>query len=295
MQLLAYLLLYPILWLVSVLPFRLLYLVSDVLYVFLYKIFGYRKKVVKNNLDLVFPDKSEAEKNQIMKGFYHHLCDMILESVKSMTISEKEMKKRFVFTNIEEIHTYENENRSIILMCAHYASWEWMFILQRYINHKGFGIYKRLANKHFDALAKRIRAKYDTTLITTKETIKVLTESAQKGELSISGFASDQSPKINKAYHWHEFLGINVPVHTGAEMIAKKLDMSVVFLNIEKVKRGYYQTTFETLAKNPREFQDYEITEAFFGLVEDQIHRAPEYYLWTHKRWKHKDIGNEKS
>ncbi len=245
--------------------------------------------MVRGNIDLVFPDKSEAEKKRIIKAFYHHLCDLVLESIKSMTISEAEMKKRFVFTNIEEIHALEKANKSVILICGHYASWEWMFIVQKYINHKGFGIYKRLANKYFDALAKRIRAKYNTKLITTKETIKVLTDSVNKGELSMSGFASDQSPKLNKAFHWQEFMGVKVPVHTGAEMIAKKLDMSVVYLNIEKTKRGYYQTTFKTITSNPKEYKDYEITDLFLKLLEEQIRKAPEYYLWTHKRWKHKD------
>lgn len=294
MQLIAYILIYPFLWLVSILPFRLLYIVSDMLYGSLYYIFGYRKKVVKTNLDLVFPEKSEAEKTRIMKAFYHHLCDMILESIKSMTISEAEMKKRFIFTNIEEIHALEKANKSIILMCGHYASWEWMFIVQKYIRHRGFGIYKRLANKYFDALAKRIRARYNTTLITTKETINILTESVNKGELSMSGFASDQSPKPNKAFHWQEFMGIKVPVHTGAEMIAKRLDMSIVFLDIQKIKRGYYQTTFKTMTTRPNEFENYELTDIFLKLVEKQIYKAPEYYLWTHKRWKHRDKVPEK-
>jgi KDO2-lipid IV(A) lauroyltransferase len=252
-------------------------------------VFGYRTITVKENLDLAFPDKTELEKKKIRKKFYHHLCDLILESIKSMTISESEMKKRYVFTNVEEIHKLEKENKSIVLMCGHYASWEWIFIIQKYISHKGYGIYKKLANKYFDRLVKRIRARYNTYLITTKETISVLTESKQKGELSISGFASDQSPKANKAYHWNEFMGIKVPIHTGAEMIAKKLDMAVVFFAVKKIKRGYYETTFKTLCVNPNEFENYKITDMFMKLVEKQIHEDPQYYLWTHKRWKHRD------
>jgi KDO2-lipid IV(A) lauroyltransferase len=289
MQFLAYIIIYPFLWLISILPFRLLYAFSDGLFILIYNIIGYRKKVVLANLKLVFPEKSSEEINSITKKFYHHLCDMVVESIKSMTISEKEMKKRFAFTNVEELHKHEKNNRSVILMCAHYASWEWIFILQKYVNFKGFGIYKRLNNKYFDALVKRIRARYNSFLITTKETVPILTESKQKGELSMSGFASDQSPKVDKAHHWQDFMGIKVPVHTGAEMIAKKLDMTVVFFNVEKVKRGHYETTFKTLAEYPLEFENYSITDAFVKLVEKQIHEAPEYYLWTHKRWKHRD------
>lgn len=289
MQLLAYILIYPILWLISIMPFRILYFISDCLYVLLYHIAGYRKKTVRENLKLALPEKSDEERKIIEKAFYHHLCDLILESIKSMSISEKEMKKRFVFTNVEEILKLEKINKSIILVGGHYASWEWMFIIQKYINHKGYGIYKRLRNKYFDRLAKRIRARYDTHLITTKETISTLTESKNKGELTISGFASDQSPKIQKAYHWNEFMGIKVPIHTGAEMLAKKLNMAVVFFSVKKVKRGFYETTFQTLTVKPNEFENYKITDKFMDLVEEQIKEAPEYYLWTHKRWKHRD------
>ncbi|MCK5400746.1 MAG: lysophospholipid acyltransferase family protein [Flavobacteriaceae bacterium] len=294
MQFLAYIVIYPFLWLISILPFRLLYTLSDGVFVLIYYVFGYRKRVVKENLNLIFPKKSDQEIKRITKAFYHHLCDMILESIKSMTISESEMKKRFVFTNFEEIHKITNQNKSIILMCAHYGSWEWIFILQKHTHVKGYAIYKRLANKYFDALVKRIRAKYNTFLITTKETITELTKSKMAGEISISGFASDQSPKVNKAFYWKEFMGIKVPLHTGAEMIAKKLDMAVVMFKVKRLKRGYYETTFETLALNSREYKDYEITDKFFSLVEKQILEAPEYYLWTHKRWKHRNkVPNE--
>ena len=289
MQLIAYIIIYPILWLISNLPFRLLYGLSDIIYVFIYKIFGYRTSTVKSNLELVFPDKSDKEIKAISSKFYHHLCDMIVESIKSMTISEAQLKKRYKFTNIELINDLEKKQRSIILMCAHYGSWEWIFIMQKYIKHKGYAIYKRLSNKYFDKLVKRIRARHNTSLITTKETLTVLNTCKIKGELTINGFVSDQSPKVNKAFHWNEFMGIKVPMYTGAEMLAKKLDMAVVFFGVKRIKRGYYETTFKTISENPNEFKDYEITDTFFKLVEDQILENPQYYLWTHKRWKHKD------
>ncbi|HMC00747.1 MAG TPA: hypothetical protein VKN14_06900, partial [Flavobacteriaceae bacterium] len=125
MQFLVYILVYPFLWLISILPFRLLYAFSDFLYVLIFRVFGYRKKTVKANLKLVFPEKSKEEINRITKVFYHHLCDMVLEAIKSLTISEAEMKKRFTFSNIEEIRQLEKENKSIVLMCGHYGSWEW--------------------------------------------------------------------------------------------------------------------------------------------------------------------------
>ena len=288
MQLLAFVVIYPILWVTSMLPFRLLYCVSDGLYFILYRLVGYRKKTVSENLKLVFPEKSEAERKRIEKKFYHHLCDMILEAIKSMNIHKEDMKKRFKFTNIEIIKDFEKRNKSISLMCAHYGSWEWIFILQAYTSHKTFAIYKRLNNKYFDRMIRKIRARYDSYLITTKETASVLTENKKKGLLTINGFAADQSPKKNKAYHWSKFMGIDVPVHTGAEMLSKKLDLSVVFFSVKRVKRGFYETTFKTLTEAPNNFEDYKITDQFISLVENQIYEAPEYYLWTHKRWKHR-------
>ncbi len=290
MQLLAFVLIYPLLWLVSILPFRLLYAVSDVLFFLLYHVVGYRKKTVEDNLKLVFPEKSDSERKQITKQFFRHLCDMILEAIKSMNISVEDMKARFKFTNIEVIQGYEKQQKSIALMCAHYGSWEWIFILQAYTSHLTFAIYKKLNNVYFDKLVRKIRARYDSYLITTKESIDVLTDNKKKGLMTINGFAADQTPKKEKAYHWNTFMGIEVPVHTGAEMLAKKLDMPVVFFSVKRIKRGFYETTFQTLAEHPNEFKDYEITDQFLKLVENQIHEAPQYYLWTHKRWKHRKV-----
>lgn len=250
---------------------------------------GYRKKVVQDNLRLVFPEKSDVEIKDITEKFYHHFCDMMVEGIKSLTISEAAMKKRFTFTNVDLIIDLEKQNRSIVLMCGHYGSWEWIFVLQTYLSHKGYAVYSRLGNKYFDRLVKRIRAKYNSTLITTKETIPTLVRSKAEGELTINGFVSDQSPMVSKAFHWNEFMGIKVPIHTGAEMLAKRLDMSVVFFRVERLQRGYYQTTFELLALDPNDYPNYEISDIFTKKVEKQIREAPEFYLWTHRRWKHRD------
>lgn len=288
MQRLAFYIVYPLLKLISILPFKLLYLLSDIVFVLMYTIFGYRKKVVRANLKLAFPEKTTKERNKIMRAFYRHLCDLIFEAIKSMHISEEKLKKRFKFENIEMIRGIENQNKSIVLMLSHYGNWEWIFIMQSFIKSRGYGVYKRLRNKHFDKLVRDIRAKFNTDLITTKETIEILTKSKLNNELSISGFISDQSPKPQKAYHWNEFMGVYVPVHTGAELLAKKFDSTVVFAAIDKVKRGHYTCRFETLASKPSEFDDYQITDRFLKLTEDQIKKKPEYYLWTHKRWKHR-------
>jgi KDO2-lipid IV(A) lauroyltransferase len=287
MQLIAYILLYPFLWLISILPFRVLYIISDVIYILIYHILGYRKKVVNSNLHLAFPDKTDDEIKTIRKKFYHHLCDMLLESIKSITISEAEMKKRYVFKNVEAVHKLEKENKSIVLFMGHYASWEWVFILQKHVNHIGYAVYKQLSNKYFDALVKRIRAKYNSYLITTKETFPTLIQAKQDNQLTLNGFVFDQSPKLDKAIHWQNFMGKKVPVHVGAEILAKRLDMATLFLKVKKIKRGYYEATIMDIIKDPKSIEDFKITDTYLKHVEEEILEAPEFYLWTHKRWKH--------
>ncbi len=287
MQLIVYLLIYPILWIISILPFPVFYLFSDFVYFLTYYIIGYRKRVVRANIKLALPHLTESERLKIEKKFYSHMCDMFLEMIKTISISQKEIEKRFTFSNMDLYYELEKKNKSIALLCAHYASYEWVVSMNYHIHHKGFGIYKKLANPYFDTLVKRIRSKFKAELITTKDTINTITENHKNRLLSIYGFASDQSPKPYAAYHWAPFMGHVVPVHTGAEMLAKRFDMNVIFLKTKKVKRGYYEASFEILSEDVKSVPNYEITDKFLKLVEEQIYEAPEFYLWTHKRWKH--------
>jgi KDO2-lipid IV(A) lauroyltransferase len=205
-----------------------------------------------------------------------------------MSISRKEIEKRFVFTNMNIYLELEKKGKSIAVMMAHYASYEWAISMNYYSQFQGYGIYKKIANTYFDKLVKDIRGKFKATLITTRETIPVIQENAKLGHLGVYGFASDQSPQLSKTFHWTAFMGIETPVHTGAEMLAKRFDMNVVFLRVKKVKRGYYEATYENMFDNPMEIPNYKISDEFLKRVEKQILEAPEFYLWTHKRWKHK-------
>ena len=287
MQFLVYIIAYPFLWLVSILPFPIFYALSDVIYFLIYHIIGYRKKTVRNNLALALPQLSEAERRVIEKKFYQHFCDMFLEMAKTMTISEEEINKRFVITNPELVTEYEQKGKSIMLLASHYASWEWLLALNKKLSFQGVGVYKKLANKYFDKLVIDIRSKYNTKLVVTRETIPLIANNQRKGILSMYGMASDQSPKNDRIIHWGNFMGIDVPVHTGAEVLAKKYDLTVLFAKVEKVKRGYYQATLIPLTDDPKSIPNFEITNMFIKEVEKQIHEAPEYYFWTHKRWKH--------
>ena len=289
MQLLVYVLTYPFLRLLSLLPFSALYMVSDFVFFLVYRVFGYRKKVVRSNLELVFPDKPVPELRRIEKAFYRHMCDMFLEMIKTISITAPEIQKRYTFTNIEEFLQFEKKKQSVMLMLPHYASWEWVFSLNTQMTSAAYGIYQPLTNKYFDRLVRSLRAKWGTTLITTKEIWDIAAQNNKENKLAVYGIISDQSPMIRKAHYWAPFMGITVPMHTGAEYLCKKFNFPVLFLKVEKVKRGHYQSTFHVLAESPNDYPDYNLTDAYFKEVENVIYEAPEYYFWTHKRWKHRD------
>ncbi len=290
MQGLVFWLVYPILWLVSILPFRLFYMFSDGVFFLVYHLIGYRRKTVRENLELVFPEKSEQEIKRIQKAFYSHMCDMFLEMIKSITISEKEIEKRFTFTNVEYLRKLESLDKSLVIMLGHYASYEWINALQLYgLKYKTYGIYKPIKNKRFDTLVKKIRGRFGGTLISTRQTTDVIRYNQENGILGNYAMIADQSPKLSRAKHWLHFMGIRVPVFEGSDRLARKLDMAVVYLHVEKVGRGYYEATLKPITEKPPAEPEHAITKKFFEYLEEQIYKKPEYYLWTHKRWKHRN------
>lgn len=289
MQKLLYILVFPFLWLLSKLPMRILYIKSSILFFLIYHVIGYRKKVVNSNLALVFPEKTQAERNLIAKGFFQHFCDIIVETIKVFTISEKEIRARFVITNPEILDKYYENNQSVLLMAGHYGNWEWSGILNRFIRHKGYAVYKTIVNKQLDALVKKTREHFGATAITNKKIVSVLFRKWKEGEKTLTYILSDQTPKLGHFKYHDKFLGIDVPMFTGTEELAKRLNFSVLYFKVEKTKRGYYTATFVPLAQKPKDYPDFQITRLFFDALENQIREKPEYYLWSHKRWKHRD------
>ena len=288
MQRILFYIVYAFLWVISILPFPIFYFISDCIYVLVYRIIGYRKKTVRDNIKLTLPHLTDKEVLQVEKKFYHHMCDMFMEMIKSMNISEEEMKKRFVFTNLEVYKDFEAKNKSIIVMYAHYASWEWSITLVPYAKFICFGIYKKIKNPYFDKLVQDIRLKFGGVLIDTKNTVKTIKENEEKGILGVYGFISDQTPSLKKAKYWDNFMGHFVPIHTGSENLARELDMNVLYLKVMKTKRGHYEATFIPITDDAKSMPENEITKRFITEVEKQIYEAPEYYFWTHKRWKFK-------
>ena len=290
MQFLTFILVYPFIWLLSILPFRVLYFISDIAYYFIYYVIGYRKKTVYYNLNLAFPNKNKDEIKNIAKKSYRHFTDIFVEMIKSFTISEKELTKRYTFKNIDILHKLESENRSAMLLAAHYGNWEWVFILNTQVKFNGYAIYKKVKNPYFDRKVRETRGRYKTTLVPTKEIFSVIRENSKNNKLSLYGFLGDQSPKPEKAHYWGEFLGVNdVPIHTGTELLSKKHNLPIVIFTTRKIKRGFYETTFIETVNDPKSVEDYKITDQFLEIVEKQIRKAPEYYFWTHKRFKHID------
>lgn len=267
-------------------PMRILYLKSDVLYFLVYYIVGYRKKVVKENLELVFPEKSQDERNQITKDFFKHLCDVIFETIKAFTISEKEIRKRFVVTNAEILEPYYQNDRSILLMAGHYGNWEWSGILNKLMKHEAHAVYKPLDSKQFDALVKKTREHFGGIIVSNKKIVTMLFRKSKKGVKTLTYILSDQTPKAGGFKHRDTFMEIDVPVFVGTEELSKRLDFSVMYLKVEKVKRGYYTATFVPMVDDPQEYPDFQITRMFLDSLENQIREKPEYYLWSHKRWK---------
>jgi KDO2-lipid IV(A) lauroyltransferase len=288
MQLLVFLLVYPIIWLLSILPMRILYVISDVFFFLIFHVFGYRKKVVYDNIKLCFPEKSDIEIKIIQKLFFHHFIDIFIEMIKSFTISEKEISKRYKYNNVELILEAEKRN-SIILMGSHYANWEWIFILNKSVTSNGYAAFNKIKNLYFDKKIRSSRERFGTKMIPTKQIIELMSYNNEHNIRSIYGFLNDQSPQIKKAHYWSEFMGIKVPIHTGSEFLAKQNNHSVIILKTKKVKRGYYESEFILVTETPNDFKDYEITEIFIRELESQIRETPEFYFWSHKRWKHRN------
>ncbi len=289
MQLLIYSLVYPILLVISKLPWKLFYAFSTGIFLFIYYVIGYRKKTVTNNLKLVFPEKTDQEIKQIRVDFYKHICDMFLEMIKSISISEKEMIRRFKVTNIEKLYELEAKGENIMVIMAHYASYEWANAIDLQTGFQAVGVYKQIHNKYFDRLVHRIRGRFGSRIVANRNAMKVITEDQSRDGLYMYGLVSDQTPKLHKATFWTDFMGIKAPAFMGAEVLSKRLNLNTYYLQVEKVKRGHYEATFVTITEDSKNCDDYFIVKKYLGLLEKQIRNKPEYYLWSHRRWKHRN------
>lgn len=288
MESVVYFLVIPFIYLLSLLPFPLLYGFSNFVYFILYTVIGYRKDVVLQNLRNSFPEKSELELNKICADFYHYLCDLFLETFKTLTISENEMLKRCKFSPdaIKLFEKYANQNQSVILVMGHYGNWEWAGNTFSLVGkHQLYVIYHPLRNKRFNDLMYRMRSRFGSRLIPMKETYKEML--SNRAGLNATAFIADQTPQPNNAY-WTTFLNQDTPVFKGVAIISRKLNFPVIYARIVRTKRGYYEIQAELLTESPADLTDDQLSELHTKTLEADIIKQPEIWLWSHRRWKHK-------
>jgi KDO2-lipid IV(A) lauroyltransferase len=283
----GYYLALPFIYGIALLPFPLLYLLSDGVYWLLFRVIGYRRQVVLTNLRNSFPERTEAEIQAIADRFFRWFCDLTLETLKTLTIGPEAVRERVAFRNIELLQRYAREGRSVILVLGHYGNWE--LAGARYSQEKDipqlYVIYHPLANRHFDGLMYRMRTRHGTKLYAMREASKAMLR--DKDLVTATAFIADQTPSPERAY-WMTFLGQDTPVFLGTEALAKKLDQPVIYISITRPKRGYYCMAMELLVGEPSTSEPGAITEAHTRRLEADIRNVPELWLWTHRRWKHK-------
>ena len=273
-------------WTISKLPFGILYLISDALYILIFHVIGYRKKVVFKNLRNSFPEKSEVEIQQIAKKFYKKFPDLIVEAIKMASISEEEVKKRVELINPEEVDRHLNNGKGIICVTSHYSNWEWgIHRLSFMTDSPRLVIYKPLNNKDFDDVYNGIRTRFGATMVPMKQILRHIARLRNMPYFSV--FVADQTPVYQDSDYYLAFLNQESLVYTGPERIAKITNNPIVFCEIiPKEKRGYYYSKFTTLVEDPSQHEPYEITHIHNKYTEELIRQKPEYWLWTHNRWK---------
>lgn len=285
---------YAFFWVITWLPLPVLYVLSDICYVIVFYIVGYRKKVVLENLKNSFPEKSEAEILKLRKKFYHHLCDLFIEIQKLMHMPMRVMKKRSRFENLEYLQKALDEGRNITAYMSHFANWEYIPFMASAIPNPSASIYHPLHNPYFDAFYTKIRGQYGLRLFPMKSAFRSLIQMKRDYGTYLIGVISDQTPPDGTNRLWLNFLNQDTATFLGGEKIATKSNDIVVYFKMEKIKRGYYVTTVVPLTENPVALKEFELTRMYHKVLEQQIKDNPEYWLWTHRRWKRKRPKNEK-
>ena len=273
------------LYLLSLLPFWFLYLISDFLFVILYHVTRYRRAVVQENLKNSFPEKTEEQRKEIERKYYKYMADLMVETIKSVSLSKKEVLKRMRVTNPELVEHYFGKGKSIIAAAGHYCNWEMATLSFGFLtDKKRIIVYKPQSNVVFTDFFNRTRSRFGATMVAMKQTLRKMIEF--KNELTFSVLVSDQTPAREDAKYFTPFLNQPTAVFLGIEKLTKIVDCVVIFYRIDLVKRGYYTYTLVPLVEEPRNTQPYEITEAHVRYLETLIREKPEFWLWSHRRWK---------
>ncbi len=273
--------------LIAHLPFPVIYLISDIMFILIYYIFRYRKSVVQTNLKNSFPGKTEKEIKNITRKFYKHLSDITLETIKTSKVSEQAIKKRIVIRNPEVINRFFENGQSVIGLTMHYNNWEWTCYMPFKLKHKLLAVYKPLHNTGFDNFMNENRSRFGAETVSHLRLLRRIIKAKQNNEPVYIGLAGDQTPpEFHKL--WMMFMNQETLFYPGPAALARRFGFPVIFQKTIKIKRGYYEISYEVLVENPEEYTDNEIMKIYIGKMEEIINRQPEFYLWSHRRWKHK-------
>lgn len=275
-------------YMMSLLPLCILYRISDGLFYLIYYVVKYRRPLVRKNLTDSFPEKDEKEITKIERAYYAWFCDYIVESIKLFSMSKKQLRKRMQFVGAERIEQSCENGQSCAVYLGHYCNWEWVTSLPLALSSDITcgQIYHVLENPAFDQLFLRLRNRMGAVCIPMAETLRKIVKMRQEGKKLVIGFIADQAPFWNNIHYWTDFLHHETPVLTGTEKIAKKANFAVYYLDMQRIKRGYYKAEFKLLTDKPKECGEFEITELYMRALEKTIQRQPQYWLWTHNRWK---------
>lgn len=283
----AFFIVKSLLYAISFLPFFVLYFFSDLLYLVLFYGIKYRRKIVKENLLNAFPEKSKEDRVGIEKRYYRFLADMIFESIKMFTISDRELNKRFSYKNLHDSNKFLNAGKGIIAVTGHYGNWEWGSLsISANVPHPVLVIYKPLTDKRFETLLNKVRGRFGSVLIAMKQTLRRLIEYKNKPHMLV--LLGDQTPVRGETQYFTPFLNQPTAVFLGIEKIAMSANLPVLYFSINRIKRGYYEAEITVLSENPRDTAPYEITIAHTTKLEKIIKEKPEFWLWSHRRWKFK-------
>jgi len=287
MKFIGYILTYSIIWVLHTLPDRILYFFSDGLYMIAYYLAGYRKQVVLENLSRAFPEYDHQEIQHTAKKFYHHLCDMLLESAVFLFYHKRRALKKISYRNPELLEELHKKGRQVIAVTAHYGNWEYLSTMGLHTDYRIIAAYKPLKNKYFDRFILKSRKKYGVIPVPMEKIARSMMAHRREKKPTLAVFLSDQRPLWKNIQYWTKFLGMDTPLYLGTEKLSRKLDAAVIFLKIKKVKRGHYEVEYELVCEDPSDMEPYQITEIHVRILEDLIRERPELWLWSHRRWKY--------
>lgn len=282
-----YYLIYSIAYIISLLPLKALYVLSDIFYILIYKMLHYRISVVRRNQSSSFPGKSERELLQIERDFYHWFCDYIVETIKLTSISESEMRRRMRFEGLDEVRKLTAKGVNVSVYMGHYCNWEWVSSFGMHLPEYMCGqIYHELENKAMNRFFLKIRGRFGSHSIRMDETLQTIRHWVSDGKVNLVGYISDQAPGYHDMHYWPTFLNQKTPTYTGTERIAKLFGTAVYYMDMQRPRRGYYVATMVKISDNAKAEDKFSLTEKYYRMLERSITEQPAYWLWSHNRWK---------